>query len=246
MLTFCCCRSTHTTEPVFNSSTPFHGVFHWIPTHSPPVWAHPQCLCPETLCVLQEEFAHLQQLGIICPLHCEWASPLHMAPRGNCEWRPDGNYRCLNLCSVPNQRPILDILDFTLGLVGAQIFSKIDLIRGYHQIPLHLQDIHKTAITMPFGLCEFLQMLFSLSNVSQTFQHLMNDILQRLPFISSTWMTFLWPAPQLLSIYSIYARYLIGFKTIASLLGLKSVPLVSQKFPFLGTLSLHPASNPFQ
>jgi hypothetical protein len=42
--------------------------------------------------------------------------------------------------------------DLSNGLHGCNVFSKINLVKGYHQIPVAAADIPKTAITMPFGL----------------------------------------------------------------------------------------------
>jgi hypothetical protein len=42
--------------------------------------------------------------------------------------------------------------DLSNGLHDCTIFPKINLVKGYHQIPVGEENIPKTAIMMPFGL----------------------------------------------------------------------------------------------
>lgn len=63
---------------------------------------------------------------------------------------------------MPDRYLVPHIQDFYAHLAGCSVFSKIDLIRGYHQGPVAAADIPKTAVITPFGLFEFLRMSFGL------------------------------------------------------------------------------------
>lgn len=53
-------------------------------------------------------------------------------------------------------------------------YTRLDLNRAYHNIPVATEDIEKTAISRIFGLFDFVRMSFGFRNAAQTFQRFMD------------------------------------------------------------------------
>ncbi|GFU75342.1 hypothetical protein TNCV_3510271 [Trichonephila clavipes] len=161
-----------------------HNTMHFINTKGPPVAAKPRRLASDRLKIAKAEFQHMIKLNHIRPSKSAYVSPLHRLPKNDSiEWRPVGDYHALNAQTIKEKYPIPCIADFTSELYGKQIFSHIDLIKAYHQIPINPSDVHKTAICTPFGLFESLRIQFGLCNASSSFKRFIDEVTRDLPFV---------------------------------------------------------------
>jgi hypothetical protein len=86
------------------------------------------------------------------------------------------DFRQLNKVTIKNKYPLPRIDDLFDQLKDARIFSKIDLISGYHQVRIRDEDIIKTAFRTRYDHYEFTVVPFQLSNVPVVFMCLMNGV----------------------------------------------------------------------
>nr|VZI10431.1 unnamed protein product [Spirometra erinaceieuropaei] len=129
-----------------------HDVVHNIRTTGPPVFSRPHSLAPARLVVARAEFEHVLQTGIIRQSEISWTSPLHVVPKAATgDWHPCGDYRVLNNVTVPDRYPVPHLQMLACALVGKSVFSKTDLIRAFHQIPIAPEDVSKTVVTTPLA-----------------------------------------------------------------------------------------------
>jgi hypothetical protein len=141
-----------------------------------PISKRPYRMPPAELAELKKQLQELLDKGFIRPSTSPWGCPALFVKKKDESLRMCVDYCPLNAVTIKNKYPLPRIDVLFDQLVGAKVFSKIDLHLGYHQIKISASDIPKTAFSTRYGLYEFLVMSFGLTNAPAYFMYLMNSL----------------------------------------------------------------------
>jgi hypothetical protein len=141
-----------------------------------PISKRPYRMPPVELAELKKQLQELLDKGFIHPSTSPWGCPALFVKKKDVSLRLCVDYRPLNAMTIKNKYPLPYIDVLFDQLVGAKVFSKIDLRSSYHQIKIRASDIPKTAFSTRYGLYEYLVMSFGLTNAPTYFMYLMNSV----------------------------------------------------------------------
>jgi hypothetical protein len=112
-----------------------------------PISKRPYRMPPVELAELEKQLQELLDKGFIRPSTSPWGCPALFVKKKDESLRLCIDYCPLNAVTIKNKYPLPRIDVLFDQLVGAKVFSKIDLHSGYHQIKIRASDIPKTAFT---------------------------------------------------------------------------------------------------
>ncbi|GKB76500.1 putative reverse transcriptase domain-containing protein, partial [Tanacetum coccineum] len=122
-----------------------------------PVARAPYRLAPSEIKELSDQLQELSDKGFIRPSSSPWGSPVLFVKKKDGSFRICIHYRELNKLTEKNHYPLPRIDDLFDQLQGSNIYSKIDLRSGYHQLRVREEDIPNTAFKTRYGRYEFIE-----------------------------------------------------------------------------------------
>ena len=133
---------------------------------------------PQMYDEVKDHIQEMLNLGAIRPSNSPWASAIVLVRKKDGRLRFCIDLRRLNNRTVKDAYSLPKIESILDSLIGAQIFSTLDLKAGYWQVEMAEECKAYTAFTCgPLGFYECDTMPFGATNAPATFQRLMHDCL---------------------------------------------------------------------
>jgi hypothetical protein len=153
-------------------------TIHSIPLlpNAKPVFRRQRRLSPAEQAEVAKQLKYHIEKGLIQPSSSPWGAPILFTPKPDGTLRMCVDYRGLNAVTERDVFPLPRAEDLYARVKGKNIFSSIDLLKGYWQVAIQPRDRHLTAFTTPGGLFEYKVLAMGLTNAPATFQRMMNRI----------------------------------------------------------------------
>jgi predicted aspartyl protease len=148
-----------------------------------PVKQHQRRLSPAEIEAATKWVKEEVSAGRMEPSSSQWAAQLVIVPKRNDKgevngWRICGDYRNLNAVTKADAEPLPLMQTVFDQLAGMQWFSKLDLLKGFNQIPVDAQSRELMAVSTPAGLYQPTVMPFGVKNAPGSFQREMRRVLK--------------------------------------------------------------------
>ncbi len=101
-----------------------------------PVKQHPYRVNPKKHEIVKTEIENLLKHGLAVPSQSPWSSPCVLVPKSDSTYRFCMDYRKVNGLYKPDSFPLPHIEDCIDRVGAAKYVTKIDLLKGYLQVPL--------------------------------------------------------------------------------------------------------------
>ncbi|KAL0148642.1 hypothetical protein M9458_056082, partial [Cirrhinus mrigala] len=131
--------------------------------------------------IMRQEVNYLLKNGLAKHSYSPWSSPCLLVPKPDGTFRFCTDFRKVNAVTVPDSYPLPRMEDCVDNIGSACFVSKLDMLKGYWQVPLTPQASEISAFVTPDNFLQYTAMAFGLRNAPATFQRLVNLVLAGVP-----------------------------------------------------------------
>lgn len=142
-----------------------------------PIKQHPYRCSPEKREIMKKEVGYLLENGLARPSCSPWSSPCLLVPKSDGTPRFCTDFRKVNAVTVTDSFPLPRIEDCIDDIGPAAYITKLDLLKGYWQVPLTSRASDISAFVTPDHFLQYTVMAFGMKNAPATFQRLMHLVL---------------------------------------------------------------------
>ena len=129
---------------------------------------------------VREQISKMLSLGVIERSSSPWSSPILLVPKSNGSYRFCVDFRRLNAVTKKNATPMPHFDEIFSEISGATVFSTLDLLSGFWQVPLTHRARELTAFTVGNQHFQFTRLAFGLTGGPAIFVRLMQIVLSGL------------------------------------------------------------------
>jgi hypothetical protein len=126
--------------------------------------------------IKKKQITEMVERGHIRPSTSQYGAAILFVKKPDGSLRMCVDYRGLNDVTVKNRCPIPNIEEMRERVIGATVFTKMDLRDAFYNLRVKEKDSHKTAFRCRYGHFEFRVVPMGLSNSPAVFSAMMNGI----------------------------------------------------------------------
>ena len=148
-----------------------------VMTQNTPIWQKPRNFAQPINEEIEEQCQDLLSNDILEYSNSLWSSPVVPVRKADGDLRLCVDYRQVNKITRTENFPMPNLTKSIYKANNVQYFSKIDLVRGYYQVPIDQQSRDITAFSTMQNHYQFKRLSFGLKNSGMAFQKVMQQIL---------------------------------------------------------------------
>lgn len=146
-----------------------------------PIKQHPYRVNPTKRNIMKVEIEYMLQHGLARHSQSPWSSPCLLVPKADGTYHFCTDFRKINAVTKADSFPLPRMEDCIDRVGSAEFVTKLDLLKGYWQVPLTTRASEISAFATPDHFLQYNVLAFGMRNAPATFQRLMHIVLGDVP-----------------------------------------------------------------